>query len=239
MNARVGYVGNGFSFTPLGGDASAYRDSGRVRRGNYYLYSTDRPDYSAHVDGNWFRGSHEITFGGSWRNTKDDEFLEYPGNGVDSLHNADFADHAADAGADLAAVLRIERGGRPTASMPATPPAGPPDGQCRVAIRSQHGVDARKRPARQPGIPGAAAGDRRAGRGQLDRLQPAVAAHRRQLRAGRQRPHAAARQLWDVRQPAWVRHGAGFLGGVARDSCLLRPPIETATTSPIQASWGR
>ena len=91
MNARVGYVGNGFSFTPLGGTASAYRDSGRVRRGNYYLYSTDRPDYSAHVDGNWFRGSHEITFGGSWRNTQDDETLEYPGNGVDSLHSADFA----------------------------------------------------------------------------------------------------------------------------------------------------
>jgi hypothetical protein len=91
MNARVGYVGNGFSLTPLGGDASAYRDAGRVRRGNYQMYSTDRPDYSAHLDGNWFRGVHEIKFGGSWRNTTDDEFLEYPGNGVDSLHNADFA----------------------------------------------------------------------------------------------------------------------------------------------------
>jgi hypothetical protein len=91
LNTRVGYVGNGFSFTPLGGDASAYRDSGRVRRGNYYLYATERPDYSAHADGNWFRGRHEITFGGSYRNSKDDEFLEYPGNGVDSLHSADFA----------------------------------------------------------------------------------------------------------------------------------------------------
>ncbi len=91
MNARVGYVGNGFSLIPLGGDASAYRDAGRVRRGNYQSYSTERPDYSAHLDGNWFRGRHEIKFGGSWRNTDDDEFLEYPGNGVDSLHNADFA----------------------------------------------------------------------------------------------------------------------------------------------------
>ena len=91
MNARVGYVGNGFSFTPLGGDASAYRDSGRVRHGNYYFYETDRPDYSAHLDGNWFRGRQEIAFGGSWRKTKDDETLNYPGNGVDSLHGADFA----------------------------------------------------------------------------------------------------------------------------------------------------
>lgn len=91
MNARVGYVGNGFGFTPLGGDESAYRDAGRVRRGNYYAYSTERPDWSGHVDGNWFRGRHEITFGGSLRNTLDDEFLEYPGNGVDSLHYSDFA----------------------------------------------------------------------------------------------------------------------------------------------------
>ena len=91
LNARVGYVGNGFGFTPLGGDASAYRDAGRVRRGNYYAYSTDRPDWSGHVDGNWFNGRHEITFGGSVRNSRDDEFLEYPGNGIDSLHSSDYA----------------------------------------------------------------------------------------------------------------------------------------------------
>ena len=91
LTGRLGYVGNNFSLTPLGGDASAYRDAGRVRRGNYQVYATDRPDYSAHVDGNWFRGRHEITFGGSFRHTRDDEFLEYPGNGVDSLHSADFA----------------------------------------------------------------------------------------------------------------------------------------------------
>lgn len=91
MNGRVGYVGNNFSFTPLGGDASAFRDAGRVRRGNFYRYATDRPDVSAHLDGNWFRGRHEITFGGSWRKTRDDETLDYPGNGVDSLHDADYA----------------------------------------------------------------------------------------------------------------------------------------------------
>ena len=90
LNARVGYVGNGFGFTPLGGDASAWRDSGRVRRGNYYNYSTDRPDWSGHVDGSWFRGRHEVTFGGTYRYTLDDEFLVYPGNGVDSLHYDDF-----------------------------------------------------------------------------------------------------------------------------------------------------
>jgi hypothetical protein len=91
FNVRAGYVGNNFSLTPQGGDASAYRDSARVQRGNYLLYATDRPDYSALVDGNWFRGRHELTFGGSWRNTRDDEIYEYPGNGIDSRHSTDFA----------------------------------------------------------------------------------------------------------------------------------------------------
>jgi hypothetical protein len=91
LTGRFGYVGNGFSFMPQGGlNASAYRDVGRVRRGSYYLYETDRPDYSVLADGNWVRGRHEITFGGSWRRTRDDERLEYPGNGVDSLHSSSF-----------------------------------------------------------------------------------------------------------------------------------------------------
>jgi hypothetical protein len=92
LTSRFGYVGNGFRFMPQGGlQASAYRDAGRVRRGSFYLYETDRPDYSALIDGNWVRGSHEITFGGSWRRTRDDERLEYPGNSVDSLHSSDYA----------------------------------------------------------------------------------------------------------------------------------------------------
>ncbi len=92
VTARAGWVGNGFTFDPQGGlDASAYRDAGRVRHGSYYYYDTDRPDVSTLVDGNWVRGAHEITFGGSWRKTRDDETLDYPGNGVDSLHSSDFA----------------------------------------------------------------------------------------------------------------------------------------------------
>ena len=92
ITARVGYVGNGFTFMPQGGlDASTYRDAGRVRHGSYYLYETERPDYSTLVDANWVLGRHEITFGGSWRRTRDDERLEFPGTGVDSLHASDFA----------------------------------------------------------------------------------------------------------------------------------------------------
>ena len=92
VTARTGYVGNGFTFDPQGGlSASAYRDAGRVRHGSYYYYSTDRPDYSTLVDANWVRGMHELTFGGSWRKTRDDETLDYPGTGVDSLHSSSYA----------------------------------------------------------------------------------------------------------------------------------------------------
>src|SRR5688572_13046961 len=92
LTARAGYVGNGFTFDPQGGlDVSGYRDAGRVRHGSFYYYATDRPDFSTLVDGNWVRGVHEVTFGGSWRKTRDDETQIFPGTAVDSLHSADYA----------------------------------------------------------------------------------------------------------------------------------------------------
>ncbi len=92
LTLRAGHVGNGFSLTPQGGLATTgYRDAQRVRRGSYVFYETKRPDNSLLGDGTWFRGRHEIAFGGSWRHTKDDERQEFPGSGVDNLHAADFA----------------------------------------------------------------------------------------------------------------------------------------------------
>lgn len=92
LTMRGAYVGNGFSLTPQGGmDTTGYRDAQRVRRGSYVFYETDRPDYSFLADGNWFRGRHEIAFGGSWRRTVDDERQEFPGSGADNLHATDFA----------------------------------------------------------------------------------------------------------------------------------------------------
>ncbi len=43
------------------------------------------------ADGTWFKGRHEIAFGGSWRHSKDDERQDFPGSGVDNLHATDFA----------------------------------------------------------------------------------------------------------------------------------------------------
>ena len=92
VTVRAGHVGNGFSLTPQGGlDTTGYRDPGKVRHGSYVFYETKRPDNSLLADANWFRGTHEIVFGGSWRHTQDDERQEFPGSGADNLQSADFA----------------------------------------------------------------------------------------------------------------------------------------------------
>ena len=92
ITARAGHVGNGFSLTPQGGlDVTGYRDSARKRHGSFVFYETKRPDNSVLADVNWFRGRHEIVFGGSWRHTKDDERQDFPGSGADNLHASDFA----------------------------------------------------------------------------------------------------------------------------------------------------
>jgi len=92
LTIRAGHVGNGFSLTPQGGMATTgYRDANRVRQGSYVFYETKRPDNSILGDGTWFKGHHEIAFGGSWRHTKDDERQEFPGSGADNLHATDFA----------------------------------------------------------------------------------------------------------------------------------------------------
>jgi hypothetical protein len=92
LTVRAGHVGNGFSLTPQGGlDVTGYRDPGRVRHGSYVFYETKRPDNSILADANWFRGKHEIVFGGSWRHTKDDELQEFPGSGADNLQATDYA----------------------------------------------------------------------------------------------------------------------------------------------------
>ena len=92
LTIRAGHVGNGFSLTPQGGlDTTGYRDANRVRQGSYVFYETKRPDNSILGDGTWFKGHHEIAFGGSWRHTKDDERQEFPGSGADNLHATDFA----------------------------------------------------------------------------------------------------------------------------------------------------
>jgi Carboxypeptidase regulatory-like domain/TonB-dependent Receptor Plug Domain len=65
---RFAHIKGGFNFTPEGGANSlTYYDAAGVQHGSSYTYVTDRPQDSFVVDGNYFKGNHEIKFGFSWR----------------------------------------------------------------------------------------------------------------------------------------------------------------------------
>ncbi|HEY3381234.1 MAG TPA: TonB-dependent receptor [Vicinamibacterales bacterium] len=80
---RFAYVDSPFTFTPEGGlNANAYRDDARVWHGSYYYYSTKRPQDSVVVDGNYFKGNHELKFGFTWRKTEVHSVSQWPGSRI-------------------------------------------------------------------------------------------------------------------------------------------------------------
>lgn len=67
---RYAHVKGGFTFVPQGGmDKDVYMDAGGVWHNSFYDYNTDRPQDAIVVDGNYFKGNHEIKFGFTWRKT--------------------------------------------------------------------------------------------------------------------------------------------------------------------------
>lgn len=87
LSARAAHVDAGFALTPEGGTSAQWHvDDGGVVRGTRDLYSTDRPQNTLALDGNAFRGRHELMFGFGWRNATVDASVAYPGNGVISYH---------------------------------------------------------------------------------------------------------------------------------------------------------
>jgi hypothetical protein len=88
LAVRGSYVGGGFQLVPRGGGSvQKYFDDGGVAQGSQYTFITDRPQKNVAVDGNSFRGKHELKFGFGWRKATVDSGLVYPGNGVVSIHN--------------------------------------------------------------------------------------------------------------------------------------------------------
>jgi hypothetical protein len=90
LSGRFAYVAGGFSFEPQGGtSAQAWQDfgGGRVWHGSYYQYVTDRPQYQTNVDGNWFKGAHEVRFGFQYRHTPVSSLTRWPGNQVYTVNN--------------------------------------------------------------------------------------------------------------------------------------------------------
>ena len=86
--ARASHVKGGFQLAARGGPTTQmYIDDGGVTRGSADTYSTKRPQNNFSVDGNTFRGKHELKFGFGWRKATVDSSDVYPGNGVISIHN--------------------------------------------------------------------------------------------------------------------------------------------------------
>jgi hypothetical protein len=88
LTGRYAYVSGGFQLTPQGGlDTPHYNDDAGVWRGSYEHYETVRPQWQATMDGNVFRGRHEVKFGFGWRRADVDSGSIVPGgNGIRTFH---------------------------------------------------------------------------------------------------------------------------------------------------------
>jgi hypothetical protein len=88
ITGRYGYVGGGFQLAPQAGlDAQWFEDDAGVNRGSFYQYETVRPQWTTAVEGNHFRGRHEIKFGFGWRRADVDSTTTVPGNGIITYHD--------------------------------------------------------------------------------------------------------------------------------------------------------
>ena len=80
LTGRYAYVSGGFQLTPQGGlDTPMYFDDSGSYRGSYYHYETVRPQWTNSVDGNFFKGKHEVKFGFGWRKADVDSTTIVPG----------------------------------------------------------------------------------------------------------------------------------------------------------------
>ena len=80
LTGRVGYVGGGFSMFPQGGlEPAFWQDDSGVFHGSYWDYYTERPQYLAMAEGNYFKGRHEVKFGYSWRKVSVESYSHTPG----------------------------------------------------------------------------------------------------------------------------------------------------------------
>ncbi len=76
--ARWAHVRGGFQFIPEGGvDTLTYFDSAGIQRGSSSYYLTKRPQDNVIVDGNYFKGIHEIKFGFAWRKASVDSVTSW------------------------------------------------------------------------------------------------------------------------------------------------------------------
>jgi carboxypeptidase family protein len=87
LSGRYAKTNGGFSLEPRGGrDTQRYVDDDGVNHNTFGFYLTDRPQDNVAVDGNYFKGRHELKFGFGWRKAAVTSESGFPG-GLYSVHN--------------------------------------------------------------------------------------------------------------------------------------------------------
>lgn len=89
LTARAAHVSGGFSLTPQGGLAvnMIFADDAGIGRNSWYEYKTVRPQDTMNVEGNYFRGRHELKVGFGYRKATVESFSTVPGNGIITYHD--------------------------------------------------------------------------------------------------------------------------------------------------------
>ncbi len=84
---RYAHTKNGFSLEPRGGrDVQSYRDDATVYHGSYGWFQTLRPQHNVSLEGNKFKGRHDLKFGFGWKKASVTSESGWPGNGVRTYH---------------------------------------------------------------------------------------------------------------------------------------------------------
>jgi hypothetical protein len=87
LSAKGATQKGGFSLTPEGDiKKNLWLDDGGIWHDTWDLYASKRPQSSVSVDGNTFRGHHELKFGFGWRKAEVTSTDTYPGNGIITQH---------------------------------------------------------------------------------------------------------------------------------------------------------
>ena len=88
LSAKAARTNAGFSLTPpqSGADRNWYIDDSGVYHGTVNTLVTDRGQSNLSLDGNAFRGRHELRFGAGWRQADVSTTDTYPGNGIITFH---------------------------------------------------------------------------------------------------------------------------------------------------------
>ena len=84
---RYAHTKNGFSLEPRGGrETQSYRDDSNVYHGSDGWALTNRPQTNLSLEGNMFKGKHDLKFGFGWRKASVTSESGWPGNGVRTYH---------------------------------------------------------------------------------------------------------------------------------------------------------